>query len=374
MHLIVISLSVLLLAYYTGLILIFRKGLLPFSPGSGKGASVSILVPARNEEQNLPHLFNALAVQKYTAGVMEIILINDRSTDGTLDAMHAFAGKKSGVRVLSIRDVPQGISPKKNALSRGIEAAKGEIIVTTDADARPGPDWISSLVSAFLPDTGMVLGYAPYRSDGPYTSLFHRLLALEYFSMGAVAAASANSGHPSTCNGANLAFRKQSFFNAGGYGESAARLSGDDDLLMHRIHRLSKSRVVFCTSKAAAVFNNPPAGLAEFVRQRIRFSSKHLDYPPAVVAALSGVYFFYCWLLALLVGSFFSAGCLFLFALSIGIKALAELFFLLRPAGRLLEDRDLLKYYPLIVIPHLFYVVLFPVLGQLIPVKWKQPS
>jgi len=364
----------LALVYYTGLILFFRKGLRPFSPGSGRGTSVSIVVPARNEEKNLPALFAALSGQRYRGGKIEIILIDDRSSDRTLGAMQAFATRKSGVRVLSIRDVPEGISPKKNALSRGIGAAKGKIIVTTDADTRPGPDWISTLVSAFRTDTGMVLGYAPYRSDGPFVSLFHRLLALEYFSMGAVAAASANSGHPSTCNGANLAFRKRSFLAAGGYGASATRVSGDDDLLMHRIHEQSGDRIVFCTSKAAAVFNNPPAGLAEFARQRIRFSSKHLDYPPAVVAVLSGVYFFYCWLLALLVGSFFSEGCLVLAALSMGVKAWAELFFLLRPAQRLLEDRDLLKYYPLVVIPHILYVVLFPLLGQIVPVKWKEHS
>jgi cellulose synthase/poly-beta-1,6-N-acetylglucosamine synthase-like glycosyltransferase len=361
----------LILAYYTGLIIFFRKGLSPFFPVPGEGTSVSIVVSARNEEKNLPSLFDALAGQRYGGNDFEIILIDDRSSDRTLEAMRSFAEKKSGVRVLSIRDVPAGISPKKNALSRGIETAQGEIIVTTDADCRPGPDWLSTLVSAFRKDTGMVLGYAPYRSDGPYRSLFHRLLALEYFSMGAVAAVSANSGHPSTCNGANLAFRKRSFLASGGYGDSATRLSGDDDLLMHRIHRLSGDRVVFCTSKAAAVFNNPPAGLGEFVRQRIRFSSKHLDYPPAVVAALSGVYLFYCWMLILLIGSFFSGGCRILAALCIGFKTWAELAFLLRPAQKLLEDRDLLKYYPLIVIPHLFYVVLFPVLGQIIPVKWK---
>jgi len=365
--------TILILAYYTALILYFRKGIRPVSSGSA-GASVSIIVPARNEENNLPSLFDALAGQKYRGGRMEIILIDDRSSDRTPDAMHAFAAGKTGVRVLTVRESPAGISPKKNALLLGIEASKGEIIVTTDADCRPGPDWISTLVSAFRKDTGMVLGYAPYRTDGPYRSLFHRLLALEYFSMGAVAAASANIGHPSTCNGANLAFRKKSFLASGGYGGSATRLSGDDDLLMHRIHRLSGDRVVFCTSRASAVFNNPPWGLKEFVRQRIRFSSKHLDYPPGVIAALSGVYFFYCWLLILLAGSFFSRNCLVLAALCIGFKSWAELVFLLRPAQKLLEHRDLLRYYPLIVIPHIFYVVLFPVLGQIVPVKWKDRS
>ena len=106
-----------------------------------------------------------------------------------------------------------------------------------------------------------------------------------------------------------------------------------------------------------------------FIRQRIRFSSKHLAYPKPVVAVLSIIYLFYVCLLMNLIECLFHIPFLIGTIILLIIKAIFELSFLYQ-AQKKLERRNLLVYYPLIVIPHIFYVSLFPILGQLFRKKW----
>jgi cellulose synthase/poly-beta-1,6-N-acetylglucosamine synthase-like glycosyltransferase len=360
----------LLLFCYSGLILFLRDGYSKLLSDPDSDLSpVSIVIPAHNEEKNILNLLKKLTLQNYPTNLTEIILVDDRSTDQTPKIIKDFVNQFSHVRWIQIKDKLLRTSPKKRAIAKAIRRASNDIIITTDADTSPGSDWIRSIVSAYRENTGMVLGYAPYRTDGPFNTLFHRILALEYFGLGAVTAASTGKGIPLTCNGANMSYRKSIYEKVGGFGETLQWISGDDDLLLHRFRDKGNVEIRYTANPKAAVFNNPPENFLRLIQQRIRFSSKHLAYPPKILRILLCIYLFHAALLGWLIGSLFSMVCLIPFITGLTGKIIFELLLLI-PAQKLLEKRNLLKYYPLVVLPHIFYVVIIPILGQVMPKRW----
>ncbi len=330
---------------------------------------VTLIVPAHNEEKSLPNLLQCLSRQYYPVELTEIILVDDRSEDQTYRIMQDFASVHPNVSAIRIDNAIEGIGHKKRAITQAIQSSTGDIILTTDADASPGPDWISEMIRAYDKNVGMVLGYAPYRTDGPFCTFSHRILALDYFAMGALAAASTGLGYPITCNGANLSYRRKVFQEVGGFGKTAKWVSGDDDLFLHLVRKRSKLQINFAVSPGSVVFNDPPQNLREFIRQRIRFASKHLAYPTNTKAILLGIYAFNLSLLTLIVGTIFLLTYLPILLVALIVKAIFEITFLVR-AQRLLEKRNLVMLYPFAAIPHILYVVIFPLLGQFIKTRW----
>jgi cellulose synthase/poly-beta-1,6-N-acetylglucosamine synthase-like glycosyltransferase len=367
-----LMLTAVLLVGYIGLLWFVRSRLKSYASGrNNPDLSVSVIVPCRNEEKKLPRLLDALSRRADAPDRTEIVLVDDGSTDGTLAIMRAFAANNPAVRILHLDDSPDCISPKKRALEAGIAASTGEIILTTDADAMPGPHWIRSILAEYDESVVMVLGYAPYRTDGPFGGLFHRLLALEYFTMGAVAAGSVAAGFPLTSNGANLSYRKSLFLELGGFGITRNQMSGDDDLFLHKARTEGSAGIRFACSPDAAVFNDPPKDLTTFFWQRIRFSSKHLAYPPAAITLFAAIYALHLALAAFVVLAVFSRTAAFAAIIGLLFKASGELPFLWT-VKRKMESRPLLRLYPLAVLPHLAYVVLIPLLARFLKPRWKR--
>jgi len=330
---------------------------------------VSILIPSHNSQEYLPELIETLKDQTYPEALREIIFINDRSTDSTGEILQKAVKTIKNSSVINIREIPEGISPKKHALLHGINKARGKIILTTDSDTLLPPKWIETMAGFFDKDVSMVLGYAPYRTDGKYNTVFHKTVALEYFSLGSVAAASASLGFPLTSNGANLAFRKEEFFNIRGYGKSIKILSGDDDLLVQRFRKMAKGRIIFNPSRDSSVKNIPPADIKSFIRQRIRFSSKHLAYPLSAKILMGTIYLFYVSLFCLLVYTLFSLKLLPYLLWILAVKSIVEIIFL-KKAQDILEDRNLIKYYIPTLIPHILYIVFIPIIAQIVSERW----
>lgn len=373
MHILFQILSLLCLAGFTVYflaLLYFMKGLKRIQAGGQTGQpTVSVIVPAHNEAGRITETLHALAAQTYPREKVEIVLINDRSADATPKIMEDFADTQRNVQVIHIRGQDRSIAPKKQAILRGIGQSGGELIITTDADAAMHPKWIETLVRHYADDVGLVFGYAPYRTDGRYNTLFHHVLALEYLASGSIAAATAGRNAAITGFGANFSYRRQCFEEVNGFGSGLSQHSGDDDLLLNRVRMSSAYGIRFAAEPEAAVWNIPPETPAALIRQRIRFASKHLAYPGKVIAGLGMIYLLYVLLFFCLVGACFLPVLRVPLLLALGVKTAGELLFL-RQGQKLLERRNLLKYYPLAVLPHILYVVVFPVLGQIMPRKW----
>lgn len=235
---------------------------------------VSVVVCAFNEAKHLNTHLKSLAEQRHPD--YEIILVDDGSTDETPRIIEKFKEEfnfeKRPVRVLRI---PASDSKgKKYALSRGIEMARKENILLTDADCSPSSrDWIKRMVSGLEGDAEIVLGYGAYRKCT--TSILNKLIryetlmtALQYFSY-------ALQGQPYMGVGRNLAYKKSLFDSADGFEAHKEVRSGDDDLFINEVATSKNTKI--CDHPDAFTISEPKSELWSWIRQKRRHitTSKH---------------------------------------------------------------------------------------------------
>jgi cellulose synthase/poly-beta-1,6-N-acetylglucosamine synthase-like glycosyltransferase len=333
--------------------------------------SVSIVVSARNEAHNLPRLLSCLTAQDYPSGRLEIVIVDDRSDDGTWSLLEEAARQHHQIRPIRVSDLVPDFAPKKRALDLAIRFARGEIILLTDADCTPPASWTRAMVQYYRDGVAGVVGYSPYRFDRPTPRLLQGMLALEYFSLFAVAAASSGYGRTLTASGTNFSYRRQVYLDAGGFEAIKHWISGDDDLFLHEVTRKGLGRFVFALDSRAYVPAAAPTSWRQFWHQRIRYASKGRQYGLAMTAGLVAVYLFNLFLVgAVLLGMaglhdlFFGGSVLWV------AKALLEASFLSH-AAVLFREQNLLRYLIPTAIVHPFYVLLFGFLGLCGSFRWK---
>ncbi|MHB9030243.1 MAG: glycosyltransferase [Candidatus Latescibacterota bacterium] len=301
--------SVLLLVLWTGCLgYIFLALSMRHALGKVRGGRsnhrpfVSVVAAARNEEKTIVSCLAALRKQDYPPERYEVIVIDDRSNDGTPVLLEKFRQTWPSLRIITISAAEKGISPKKAALARGIALAQGEIILQTDADCIVPETWISGMASRFEPEAGFVAGIAPYRSA---PGMLNSFIRHEYLWNAALSAASIALGGGTHASGRNMGFRKDVFEMLGGYGNSREIISGDDTLLLQRIVRSGQARAVTMPDPGTHVYTDAPENFGDFVRQRTRHMStgRYFKLPHLVLG--SAVYGFHALLLTMLALSVF---------------------------------------------------------------------
>jgi cellulose synthase/poly-beta-1,6-N-acetylglucosamine synthase-like glycosyltransferase len=239
----------------------------------------------------------------------------------------------------------------------------------TDADAEPGPRWVHEMAVAFKADVVMVCGYSPYM---PRQTFWQKILALEYFSHAAVAAGGAGLGRPLTCTGSNMAYRRDAYLRIGGFAGIAHWISGDDDLLLHKMHAAQIGKIVYATAPAAQAPVRPPHSWQEFKSQRTRYASKSLHYGLALTLSLGLVYLFNWFICAGLFSVVLGWWKFFIPTLMIGSLKVVGDYLYLRRAAKLLGEEKLFSVYPMAALLHPFYVVYFATRGQFAKFGWRQ--
>ncbi|SMB89121.1 glycosyl transferase family 2 [Hymenobacter roseosalivarius DSM 11622] len=221
---------VLVQLYYAGYyFLSFTRRPVPDLLPKGAAEPVSVLVCAHNELENLRRLLPLLIQQNYPAD-FEILLIDDRSTDGTAGLVQQFTQIYPHMRLVSVLATPVGLSPKKYALTLGIKAARYKHLLFTDADCWPATNqWISTMQSGFARPADLVLGYSAYASAPGF---LNKLIRFETLLTGAQYLSFAWRGYPYMGVGRNLAYTKSCFQATKGFASHLRRLGGDDDLLV----------------------------------------------------------------------------------------------------------------------------------------------
>jgi poly-beta-1,6-N-acetyl-D-glucosamine synthase len=226
--------------------------------------SVSVIVPVRNEYKTIQSLLNDLSHQSYRN--LEVIVVNDHSEDKTEEIVIPFTLMDPRFRLLQNNG-----HGKKSALTYGIHASAGEIVLTTDGDCSVGKDWVLSMLQEFQNrQTQFVFGGVKLWQD----SFFSSLQAMEFVSLVGAAAASASNGMPIMCNGANLAFRKTAFFEVDGYSGNFHIPSGDDEFLMRKIFSKFPFGVSFSANRNSIVTTKAAKTATDFLHQRIRWAGK----------------------------------------------------------------------------------------------------
>ncbi len=246
------------------------------SPKNYYKPKISVIIAARNEEKHISRCLDHISKQDYPE--YEVIVINDRSTDKTEEIVHNFPGLKN-LKLITVTQLPENIAPKKNALSEGIKAATGEILLLTDADCKADNDWISSTVKCFNPEVGMVVGYSPIDPVNP-NSVFENFVAIDSLGLASASAGSAFWGSPITATGRNLAYRKSVFEQVGGFSKIAHFVSGDDDLFL-KLVKNTGWKIAY--NLKGLISTIPPERFENFINQKIRQASKGRHYSPKII-------------------------------------------------------------------------------------------
>ena len=231
----------------------------------------SILIPFRNEAENLPNLLKTIAKLNYPSELFEIIFVNDASEDNSESIISA-AIERSKFSLKRIQNKRVSNSPKKDAISEAIKNANFEWIVTTDADCELPENWLKTL-DAFIQKNNplMVCGPVIYKSNGSFIENFQQL---DGWSLQTVTIGSFGLGKPMLSNGANLAYKKDAFLNVNGFSGNDHIASGDDIFLLEKIKKAFPKQVHFLKSKDFIVSTKPQQTWKEVINQRIRWASK----------------------------------------------------------------------------------------------------
>jgi poly-beta-1,6-N-acetyl-D-glucosamine synthase len=275
-------LSFILLLFFLYGILIFYYWIswtnIPVFSAEGKSASVrlSVIIPARNEEENIARLLQALKEQTHPA---EIIVVDDHSTDQTTSVVSRF----QNVRLVTL-ETDNINAYKKKAIAAGIAIATGDVIVTTDADCLPPPSWLKTM-AVFFEERKAAFVAAPVVIDCN-TSVVQIFQALDFMVLQGITGASVHQRFHHMCNGANLAYEKKLFYDVNGFQDIDQIASGDDMLLMGKIGKLHPERIHYLKSQDALVHTTPQQTWGDFFNQRIRWASKARFYDDRRITAV----------------------------------------------------------------------------------------
>ena len=370
----IISLILLLVALAYGIhILLFTWGWSrlkkPYRKTKKFGTSVSVLIPARNEEKNIARILACLLAQDYRSNLMEVLVIDDHSTDATASIVEKYISRHPG-RDIKLIICDESIGSKKQALSLGVNKAKGDLILTTDADCIVGGRWISSFVKNYENTSAALI-------SGPVTYLnrpgfFNAFQSLEFLGLVASGAGAMGAGFPFMCNGAALAYEKDTFKKVGGYEGNQKYASGDDVFLLHKIlKKLGKKRVEFLKDPEALVYTYGQNNLKSFLSQRLRWGSKSKAYRNTTAISTALVVFLFNILLigGLLVGMIFPQ-VLLITALLWLFKYLADLPLLLGITG-FTGQRKILSAYLLFQPIYVIYLIITGTFSLFGDSEWK---
>ena len=335
---------------------------------------VSIIVSARNEEDTIETLLNHLYQQSYPHDKFEIIIANDRSCDNTESILNKHSQIAQNMSFVTISETPIGWAPKKWALHTIIQQTSGEILLQTDADCIPHPQWIETMVHVFSKENiGMVSAPAPLTSTN---STLNTLYELDSLSQDGFSAAGFAHNLTFSCTGRNLAIRKSAFVEIDGYEGIEYFVSGDDDLLLQKLSSKTDYEIQFILDQKAVVESPGPKSIHQFINQRLRFASKGLDYYKiATSKSLKLVLplIFTTNLLVVLSIVQFTETALIIWFLPWLIKSIPDAL-LTSYVFTILKRKWSTSLFILLSVIHPFYIIIFGSIGPFKAIKWKNET
>ena len=233
---------------------------------------VSVIICAKNEEANLENNLDHILTQQYR--FFEVIVVNDNSTDRTADVLAKYQDKYPILRVVNLKEKPKGIVGKKYALKHGIEAAKHDLLLMTDADCQPASkNWIQLMQAKIRKPKRIGLAFSPYIKTSGFLNLFIRFetvyTALQYFSFNLI-------GLPYMGVGRNLIYRKTLYKDGSGFETHMHIASGDDDLFVNEV--ATQGNVAMILENESFTRSEAKKTLKNFIRQKTRHMSTGTSY------------------------------------------------------------------------------------------------
>lgn len=311
---------------------------------------VSVVVAARNEEENIERCVNSLLELDYPKDKLEIIIANDGSTDRTEEIVRSLQRNNPNLILLNIETSINNLKGKTNALAQAIDKAKGEIIFMTDADCAVPKTWIKGMLKYFDEETGVASGITIVESG----KILYGLQSLDWAFLLGVAASVGKLFKPVGCIGNNMVFRKKAYLEFGGY--QNLRFSITEDLsLFKAITSSGKWKYAFPVDIETLVISKPLKTWKEIYYQKKRWGTGGLDTGLLGIIVMLGGYVFH---LLLLLSPFFVNN-LHSLLLALILKFLVDGSFLFKILKKF-KKTSLLKYLPFFELYYIVYVVFLP--------------
>ena len=331
---------------------------------------VSVLIAARNEEENINKLLESIYNQSFPKELLEIIIVDDHSEDKTTEIIDNFINKNKDLNIKLLKAENTG---KKAAISQALHNAVNELIIVTDADCVLNPEWIESIVGFYQEKRSKMI-LAPVLLS-PANSLFEKIQVLEHLSLIGSTAGSAAIRFPIMCNGANMAYERVAALEVEKLRKDFNIPSGDDMFLLEQfIKKYGSKNVNFLLSKTSIVKTKTCKSLSEFLRQRRRWVSKTKSYTNwKIISTAFIVLFFNLSIISLLVSAFFIPALFSLYFLLTLLKFFID-FPLLKYIANFMNQSNLLKWTLPLEFIYPFYVVFTAFSGLLVNVSWKEQS
>lgn len=312
--------------------------------------NVSVVVAARNEEENIERCVKSIVEVDYPKDKLEIIVANDGSTDRTAEIVQNLQKDNPNLKLLNIETSINNLKGKANALAQAIDKANGEFIFMTDADCVVPKNWIKGMLRYFDDKTGVASGITIIESG----KIFYGMQSLDWAFLLGVAAAVGKLFKPVACIGNNMAFRKKAYSEFGGYQNLKFSIT-EDFALFKAIVQNEKWDYTFPVDIETLVISKPVKTWKELYHQKKRWGTGGLDTGPLGIAVMAGGYIFH--LLLLLSPLFVKSLSTLLFALL--LKFIVDGSFLFKILKRF-KKVHLLKYLPFFELYYIVYVVALP--------------
>jgi cellulose synthase/poly-beta-1,6-N-acetylglucosamine synthase-like glycosyltransferase len=336
-------------------LILFRFGLFRSSQHRASNESeptVSVIVAARNEEDRIAGCLNSLRNLEYPLEKLEIIVIDDASTDRTGEIIEKFIADHGGLTLLHAPPEKSNLRGKTNAIAYGIRHSHGEILMFTDADCAVSSTWVRKTVQYFTGTTGVVGGFTILDTE----NTFHGVQALDWLYLFGVASATSGLGIPMTAIGNNLAVRRFAYDEIGGYENIPFSVTEDYSLVHTLVHKNNYS-LGFPLDPGATVRSDACTSLLQLVRQKQRWGMGALDMVPVGMLVIILGWFVR---VSLLTGAFLLPMGYYLPAL---LAVILGDYVFLSKLFKLFPSRSLKKYFFLYELYFTLYGIIIPFLA-----------
>ena len=322
--------------------------------------SITVIVAARNEQNNIKECLSSLSNLVYPKEKMEILILDDNSMDNTAQIIKEFIADKPVFKYLFVEEKIGSLKGKTNALAYGIKRATGEIILTTDADCSVSPEWAETLASYYTENVAVVCGFTNQYDD----TAFKGMQSIDFLYLLFVAGGAMNLGKPLSCIGNNMSYKKSAYDEVGGYEALDFSITEDFNLLM-AINKLKRYKIIYPLDRKGLVTSKPCPDIKTLYWQKKRWGRGGIKSEPVGYSVfISGIAAHLC---ICLMPFFFSVLSLYLLVLKLGID-----LFVLKPLHTKLGLKFSFKNFIAFEFYYIIYVVLLPIAVLLKKdIKWK---
>ncbi len=322
--------------------------------------AATVIVAARNEEKNILQCLKSLDNLEYPENKLEIIIIDDYSTDNTKKIITGFIeGKLKFKFIQAVKQIGH-VRGKANAIANAIKISSGKIILTTDADCVVSKTWAETICSYFKDDVAIVCGYTNQRESG----IFSGMQSVDFIYLLAVAGGTINLGKPLSCIGNNMSYRRSVYDEIGGYENIPFSVTEDFQMLIS-MHKLKKYKIIYPIDKGALVTSQPCESVQELYWQKKRWGVGGLKSDIVGFAVMGSAFLTHIGIILTLF--LFSANALYL----VFFKFVIDYFFLHQIHRKMGINFKLINFISF-ELYFIFYIVFLPIVLLFTrKIKWK---